>query len=267
MAFALFVGLAACVPDSIEDATPLADAHASHGLSLVLDTTGFDIMGQYFAPQTAGQTRRLWVVIEGDGARWRGGLPPSDPTPRHPMGPSLLQVLPKGDARLYLARPCQYLPSAMLSRCAPKYWSTSRFSNQIVAAYDVLINQHRHGANQVILVGFSGGGVLAAELALRRPDLAGLITIAAPLDLVQWSAFHGVPNPASPTPPINLLSRLAALPVQKLFLFGGRDTVVPNAATRRVRQILPPETIQVLPSYKHTSRWEAPLARWVSANN
>ena len=62
------------------------------------------------------------------------------------------------------------------------------------------------GFERVLLFGHSGGGVLAVLLAPRVPETAGLVTVAANLDIDRWADLHGYPrlhqslNPARQPP-------------------------------------------------------------------
>jgi fermentation-respiration switch protein FrsA (DUF1100 family) len=83
----------------------------------------------------------------------------------------------------------------------------------------------RTGARSLRLVGYSGGGVVAALVAARHAGAASLITVAAPLDVEHWIAGHGV----SPlTGSLDPLAQAAALRhVPQLHLAGADDKVVP----------------------------------------
>lgn len=228
------------------------------GDAVVLDQPGLAIRGRYHPPAGPGSTR-LWVVIEGDGATWTGGRPPVDPTPLRPVGPSVVSVLPAGDARLWLARPCQYLRPEALRGCDPAHWTGSRFSDEVLTAYDRLIDRYAAGS-PVMLVGFSGGGVIAADLALRRDDAAGLVTLAAPLDLDAWTGHHAVPSLAATQSSARRLARLARLDIPALYLFGAADRTVPTATLGRTRAVLPQARLRVVPRAGHAADWAAILA-------
>jgi pimeloyl-ACP methyl ester carboxylesterase len=64
-----------------------------------------------------------------------------------------------------------------------------RFSEDAVAASNQAISRIKGatGAGRVNLVGYSGGGSMAALVAARREDVACLVTIAAPLDTDAWT--------------------------------------------------------------------------------
>lgn len=240
-------------------AVPLPDQTGPVGQAVAFDAPDMAIRGRYHPPKDASARRPLWVVIEGDGAVWHNGQPPRDPTPRHAVGPSVLSMLPPGDARLWLARPCQYLPAEELAACNSRYWTQARFSGPVLAAYQTLIDRHAAG-RPVVLLGFSGGGVLAAELALTRKDVAGLVTLAAPLDLDTWTAYHGVPPLAGPRPSDRMLRGLSRLDIPALYIFGERDVVVPPAMLSRIRATLPADRVQIVQGAGHADDWAAILA-------
>lgn len=169
----------------------------------------------------------LTVYIEGDGLAWETPyLISDDPTPRHPTGLALAAADP-GPAVLYLGRPCQYIAPTEQRQCAPRYWSSHRFAPEIIAAVGFALDdaKRRVGARQLILVGYSGGGDVAALVAARRSDLAALVTVAAPLDHPAWTRLHEVSPLTGSLNPMDDAPRLAALP--QLHIVGARDTVVP----------------------------------------
>lgn len=125
-----------------------------------------------FRKPGAADPGRLIVCIEGDGTGWHSRTRRSEnPTPLEPIALRLALR----DARpglLYLAWPCQYVARAVLERCDPALWSGARYSEQVVAAtYHAINATKRAAADKVILMGYSGGGVLAALLAAQHADV------------------------------------------------------------------------------------------------
>lgn len=166
----------------------------------------------------------LTVVIEGDGQAHDGrGRPTADPTPKHPVGRKIARAWPQESAVAWLGRPCQFVRDPA---CAPADWTTGRFSEAAVAATAAAVDalKARSGAARVRLVGWSGGGTLAALVAARRSDVAGLVTVAAPLDLGAWTAWHGA-TPLQGLDP----ARGPGATAPQLHLIGAFDTVVPPA--------------------------------------
>jgi pimeloyl-ACP methyl ester carboxylesterase len=169
----------------------------------------------------------LVVFIEGDGYAWADRNQPStNPTPYRPVGLELAAAH-TGNQVLYLARPCQYIPLSEEPNCNVTIWTTARFSPTVIDAFDQALTaaKRERGAGRLVLVGYSGGGVIATALAARRPDVAGLITIAAPLNLPDWTALHGVSPMTGSVDPMGLAGKLAGL--RQRHIAGGNDTVVP----------------------------------------
>lgn len=191
----------------------------------------------------------LTVVIEGDGnAHDRKGQPSADPTPRDPLGFRIAQAWSQGPVA-WLGRPCQYVKDPA---CRPSDWTTGRYSEGAVAASSLAIDdlKRRSGATRLRLVGWSGGGSMAALVAARRTDVAVLVTLAAPLDLAAWADWHGASrltgslDPAAVTLPSEVV---------QLHVLGRFDQVVPpalgEASARRLGG-----AVLVWPE-KHTCCW------------
>jgi len=208
----------------------------------------------------SGASAPLLAVIEGDGAAWDAGAPPRDPTPRSGAGARLAARLASRGSVLYLARPGQYLAAHEAARCASRHWTDGRFADAPVAALTALIDRARAPEQKVALIGFSGGGVLAAEIALRRTDVLALITLAAPLDLAAWTRLHRISPLASASPPGSLPSLLRRAPFPQRHLYGARDRIVPPALAAALARQLPAGTVQVLAGLAHDDDWAAPLA-------
>lgn len=197
----------------------------------------------------------LAVYIEGDGASWVSPqIPPADPTPTNPVA----LILASRDAHrpvAYIARPCQYLDKSSLSSCHPRYWTGSRFSSEVVDAIDTAVSAAKlsHGARQVRLVGFSGGGVLAALVALRRQDVESLITVAAPLDIAAWAAFHRITPLAGSLNPVDSMAALSG--IRQWHLVGEKDSVVPPAYVKQLQERMPFARFRSIPGYSHVCCW------------
>ena len=84
---------------------------------------------------------------------------------------------------------------------------------------------YRAQARQLRLVGYSGGGTLAALLAARRADVCQLITVASNLDIERWASHHKVSPLWGSENPASYGAALQHLP--QYHLIGGDDQVVP----------------------------------------
>lgn len=175
------------------------------------------------------KARILTVYIEGDGREWPASwAPPADPTPREPVA----LWMAAGDASpavAWLARPCQYAARGPAGPgCDMRWWTSDRYAPEVLDAMGAAVDdlKARAGADRVNLVGYSGGGVVAALLAARRGDVARLVTVAAPLDLAAWTTHHRVSALPGPDPGRET-ARVAHVP--QIHLAGGVDAVVPAA--------------------------------------
>jgi pimeloyl-ACP methyl ester carboxylesterase len=176
----------------------------------------------------AAGSSQLTVFIEGDGAAWLNARwPPADPTPERSI--PLALALKQPGLVAYLARPCQFARD--LAACAPRWWTADRFSAAAVEAMSQALDQLKReaAATELVLIGYSGGGTIAALLAQRRSDVVRLVTLAAPLALSEWTRRLDVaPLPAAldplAGPPLRLPARHFA---------GGRDRIVPAAVVER----------------------------------
>lgn len=169
------------------------------------------------------------IYIEGDGSAWLGRTRlSSDPTPRDPVA-LRLAAADAGANVAWIARPCQYGGTTTDAACRPALWSHERMSEAAVAAVgravDALLPPG-YGAG-IELVGFSGGGGIAALLAARRPDVRSLRTVAGNLDHAAFTALHAVSPLAGSLNPADVASALAGLP--QIHFLGNEDTVIPAA--------------------------------------
>lgn len=166
----------------------------------------------------------LAIYLEGDGMAYVAPTRPSaDPTPDDPLA-LRLALAHSGGPAAYLARPCQYV---MTSGCAVALWTSHRYSPQVLEAMGRAIDvlKSRAGATRLILVGYSGGGALAVLLAASRDDVAGLVTVAANLDLSLWTSLQGLTPLRGSLDPAAVAQKVASIP--QVHFVGGRDRVVP----------------------------------------
>lgn len=178
---------------------------------------------------------RMVVYIEGDGKGWRSRSRIShDPTPADPIGLQLALRDPS-PGLLYLARPCQYVDREDRDGCDPSLWTSARYSARVVEAINHAITASKRSEQDCLtLVGYSGGGVIAALLAVHRSDVDVLVTVAAPLDIKAWVNHHQVSplteslNPAESQPSDGA--------TREFHFHGGRDLTVPAAIIRRYRR-------------------------------
>jgi dienelactone hydrolase len=208
-------------------------AQAQGWQAMTLPAGAFDI--EAYAPVTAVVHDRLTVYIEGDGLAWvTPSLASQDPTPLKPIGLQLALAQPDGQAA-YLARPCQYTMNPLSAsgapahECSQRYWTQARFAPEVIAAENLALDalKSRFQARQLVLVGFSGGGAVAALLAARRHDVARLVTVAGNLDHVAWTRLHGIDPLTGSLNPADERAQLERVP--QWHVVGDADRVMPPA--------------------------------------
>ena len=239
-------------PGRYDTALQIAEEH--HLQPLVFQTTSFLIQGFGRFSQPAAP---LVVYLEGDGAAWQNRYRlAADPTPRNPVALRLAGQDPAANV-LYLARPCHYVHDNV---CAPRYWSSHRYSEPILQAVGQAIDQakERTSSRELMLVGYSGGGVIAALLAARRQDVCQLVTVAANLDITRWTQFHHVTPLWGSENPRSFSQALGK--IRQVHFVGAEDGVVPLAVVQSYQQALPAgaaSRIVVLPGQGHFQGWPA----------
>ena len=198
-------------------------------------------------------TQELHIYIEGDGTPWVGGrYPAAEPTSRDPVALELMALDP-GPA-LYLGRPC-YLGMARSAHCEVELWTSRRYSPEVVASMLGVIEQYlqRYEIRRVVLIGYSGGGTLAALIATHLQVQVFLVTIAANLDTDLWTSLQGFLPLDGSLNPLDYRPAIAQLP--QLHLVGLQDSNVPLVVTESFTAGLDPEYVRVYPQFDHNCCW------------
>jgi poly(3-hydroxybutyrate) depolymerase len=195
------------------------------------------------------------VYIESDGAPWRfADEPPADPTPQRPLVLTMAASDP-ATAVAYLGRPCQYLSAPDVNKCNPQLWMRGRFADEAVAAMNSAVDRMKqtYGAAAVNLVGYSGGGAMAALIAARRTDVSCLVTIAAPLDTRAWTEDLRVSALDLSLNPVDEADKLRT--VRQTHFRGMRDKIVAPATTRRFFDRVTGATVIDRATFGHECCW------------
>ena len=195
----------------------------------------------------------LYVFIEGDGSPWssNGTRVSNDPTPHHPLALALAAQTPR--SIMYLGRPC-YFQARQEDNCQSRAWTSERYSSQTAASMAAVINHFNdsHPSRNVVLIGYSGGGVLAVLIAPLVPA-SEVVTIAANLDVDAWTRRHGyMPldgslNPAA-RPPLDAR-------VREWHLVGDRDRVAPPRLSQRYLDRVSPDHVWHYSTFDHVCCW------------
>ena len=190
------------------------------------------------------------IYIEGDGYAFRAnGRLSSNPTPHG----TLVRELAFADSHdnvVYMARPCQFVKD---EKCAPKYWSTARFSPQTIQAQYEATRQIAD-RQPVTLVGFSGGAQIAGLVALKYHDLnvKKLVTIAGNLDVKAWTDYHHLP-PLTESDDLQNYQAQYAQFKQKHYVGTDDDNIVPQITENFVAD---KATIVYVQGASHNSGWQ-----------
>jgi dienelactone hydrolase len=250
--------LVACINTTPQERRQHADTlAAAHGWQAMRLPTEKFVLAAY-VPESVSRADVLTVYIEGDGLAWLSRSRVSaDPTPRNPVGLELALRHRFGVA-VYLARPCQYVEIDDAKNCGKLYWTGSRFAPEVIAASDQAVSalKQRFGANKLVLVGYSGGGAVAALVAARRHDVARLITVAGNLDHREWTERNHVSPLDGSLNPADEWHSLADVP--QLHFVGGSDTVISVADVESYASRFPadhrPEVV-IVPDFSHACCW------------
>ncbi len=202
------------------------------------------------------------VYIGGDGRAWSGlHRISSNPTPTDPVALKLAARDPSGRVA-FLARPCQFVPLEAEPACAPRAWTSDRYAADVIDAMNQAIDRLLETAGQgktkrIGLIGFSGGGTVAALLASTRHDVDWLVTIAANLDHALWTDWHGDTPLTGSLNAADVAPKLRNLP--QVHFVGGKDRTVPVEVVRSyLNRLGSPNRARlvVLPGHDHQCCWE-----------
>lgn len=237
-----------------EIAALLANSH--HWSESMIVTQQFDLLS--YRLKHGVKAKQLAVYIEGDGLSWISKNTLSiDPTPINPIALKLALNHQQGNA-VYLARPCQYVGGGKARNCHKRYWSSSRFSEEVIAASNEAIDvlKAEFSATELQLVGFSGGGAIAALLAARRDDVVRLITIAGNLDHQAWTTYHKISALTGSLNPADYRQKLAK--IEQIHFVGEDDKIMPPFLAGNFVAGLPDAnkaSVIVVPKQTHGCCW------------
>lgn len=202
----------------------------------------------------AQDAKTLTVVIEGDGLAWRTHDEISqDPTPRVPVGMQIAKDLKSPGVKLYLARPGQYIQSP---NQIPKDWTRGRFSKKILEAYGDIINQMH--AQEVHLMGYSGGASLAILLVPYIKAIKQVTTFAGVLDHKAWTTFHDYSPLSDSLNPPDYLKLPVFQRVRFTHYYGLEDETVPPQLVDDFKKqwvVVPQVRFIPIKDFEHTSPW------------
>lgn len=239
--------LAAC--SGIPDARQLADRH---GLSLQQVHGGPFLLPVLARPDLpAGGA--LHVYLEGDGRPWLNRVRAHNPTGRSNVALELMLADP-GPA-LLLGRPCYHQPGTPAPPCEPDLWTEGRYSQPVLEALAEAVGEllGKHRPASLVLVGYSGGGVLALLLAQQQTLPTTVVTVASNLDTEAWTEHHRHLPLTGSLNPAQEIAQGAAF--RQVHLAGAHDAVVPPATTARYRERHPEAAYSLHEEFDHRCCW------------
>ena len=179
IALFLTLGVSACYAPAFQARPEIADrlAHPVKMRKRLIKADPFVITAYERVRDPGGDAT---IYIEGDGQTWVDWDTPSTyPTPINPVALHL-STRDLGYNVIYLARPCQYnqLPKDICQN--PQVWTSARYNKLTVETMHKALNdiKKHYGIKHFNLVGWGGGGTIAAILAARRDDVTSLRTVA-----------------------------------------------------------------------------------------
>lgn len=129
----------------------------------------------------------LYVFIEGDGIPWKTRTEISNnPDPKNPLTLELMTI--NKAPSVYLSRPCYWIEN---NQCDVQWWTNKRYSKNIVDHMLKVLNKISSEYQSIILVGYSGGGTLAALISRSIKKPTTLITLSGNMNHKKWTNHHG----------------------------------------------------------------------------
>lgn len=124
------------------------------------------------------------------------------------------------------------------------------------AAWKYLRNVRRIPPEQILIYGESMGGAIALDLAVRHPEVGGLImqsSFTSMAEAVRHRAFLQIfPINFLLSERFDSLSKIPSLKVPVLFLHGKADSVVPSEMSQRLYDAAPePKQLFIIPGADH----------------
>jgi len=172
--------------------------------------------------------KQMVVYIEGDGMAWisRDQLS-NNPTPVQPIALKLASIDTNANV-LYVARPCQYLWPQKMNRCSSRYWSDKRGSEEVISSINQAISivKQKQNISSIRLIGYSGGGGIAALIADRRADVSEFVSVSGNLNYKLFTQTHNLSPMNGSIDPITVANQIGSIP--QIHYVGADDKIIPK---------------------------------------
>ena len=177
---------------------------------------------------STADNKQMVVYIEGDGMAWisRDQLS-SNPTPVQPIALKLASIDTNSNV-LYIARPCQYLWPQKMDRCSSRYWSDKRGSEEVISSINQAISivKQKQNISSIRLIGYSGGGGIAALIADRRADVNEFVSVSGNLNYKLFTQTHDLSPMNGSIDPITVANQIGSIP--QIHYVGADDKIIPK---------------------------------------
>ena len=177
---------------------------------------------------STADNKQMVVYIEGDGMAWisRDQLS-SNPTPVQPIALKLASIDTNANV-LYVARPCQYLWPQKMNRCSSRYWSDKRGSEEVISSINQAISivKQKQNISSIRLIGYSGGGGIAALIADRRADVNEFVSVSGNLNYKLFTQTHDLSPMNRSIDPITVANQIGSIP--QIHYVGADDKIIPK---------------------------------------
>lgn len=228
----------------------------------IIETEKFNV--NYCFSKDLQSNQDITFFIEGDGFSWiTTSQPSSNPTPNNPIALKIALSVDKNNT-IYLSRPCQNVLNQDFKNCTQEYWTSKRFSNDVVEAMSKTIDilKVKYKLKKITLAGYSGGGALSLLLAAKRDDVQEVITIASNIDTEKWTNYHDL-TPLDSINPVNFASILSSIP--QVHFIGELDkNVPPLIGESYLNHFKDKDKIKqyIIKDFTHNCCWENSLKYW-----
>ena len=219
----------------------------------IIKTTNFSLLTLH---KNSG-SKILRVYIEGDGHAFNRYNISNDPTPNNPLALKLTLQDNSTDSLLYIARPGQYVMKMGYDKnCSPDYWTTKRFAPEVVDDTAKIIDafKNRFNYEKIELVGFSGGGGIAAILAAKRNDVINLRTVAGNLNTDYFTKYHKVLPMTGSINPQDGVAEMQHIP--QIHFVGEKDKIIPKTIATAFSKNNVCSKVVEIPDSNHLVGWE-----------
>jgi hypothetical protein len=209
----------------------------------------------YFKPSVLEKNSSiLHVYLDGDGSPWhRKKWISKDPTSRNPL--TLLLMEQDNNTAIMLGRPC-YHGAGPSKHCNNTLWTSHRYAKSVVTSMTHALQNWLQDKQyqEVILIGYSGGGSLAVLMAPFLDQVTTVLTVAANLDVAAWSRFHGYETLRGSLDPV--AHPPLPMRIRQLHFAGSEDKIVPPDIIQSYIKKQKNAELIIVPEQNHSCCWQ-----------